>query len=216
MSLKEKGNNPLSYQRRARAAYDRLSSSAKRRITEAGLGILRGGLLSRELSNLTESEEKSSRGKIVSHVKIDPEKVANIEELIGAGLAYRPKAGRGAPHRAELTRLGEEVAVVGARLTYGRHVQSEAKKYSALDNVYAYLSGALYHIDYSMKEDRSSRFATEEKRKLSALKEGARELQSEVARFRDSFGSDQNQHNRGVDSTRQERRGHRVIRRGRS
>lgn len=206
----------MSYQRKATNGYDRLSANAKARIADAGLSVMRGGLLARELSTLTEATEKGRHGNVVSHLKIDPEKVAYTEELVGLGLAYQPKSKGGRPQRAVLTRLGEEVAGIAARLAYGPNVELEAKKYSVLDDVDAYLNGALYHLEHGTRNSGSRRFTPQEKRRLSALVERTRGLRSDVAEFRDSFEVYENRSSHGVRVVRRSERDRSATRRGRS
>jgi hypothetical protein len=180
----------LSDQRKARAAYDKLSPRAKLRIAGAGLDLVRGGPRSTELSNLFEFEEKDSRGKRVAHTRVDPEKVSETEELVKSGLAYVPaQADRERSSYAVLTRLGEAAAVLAAKAASGPRVETEAKKYSALDKACAHLSGALHYLEDGMRTDGFLYFSSEERKKLRLLDRETRGLQSKVAAFRDSFGS---------------------------
>jgi hypothetical protein len=178
-------------QRKARAAYDKLSPRAKLRIAGAGLGLVRGGPRSTELSNLVEFKEKGSRGKGVTHTKEDPEKVSETEELVESGLAYVPaQADRERFSYAVLTRLGEAAAVLAAKAAGGPRVETDAKKYSALDKACASLSGASHCLKDGMRTDEFLYFSTEERKKLRSLDREIRCLQSKIAAFRDTFGSD--------------------------
>jgi hypothetical protein len=177
-------------QRKARAAYDKLSPRAKLRIAGAGLGLVRGGPRSTELSNLVESEEKDSRGKRIAHTRVDPERASETEELVESGLAYVPaQADRERFSYAVLTRLGEATAVLAAKAAGGPRVETDAKKYSALDKACASLSGALRYLEDGMRTDEFLYFSSGERKKLRSLDRETRGLQSKIAAFRDTFGS---------------------------
>ncbi len=176
-------------QRRARAAYARLSRRAKRLMTEAGLKIMRGGPRSTELSNLSELVERDSHGKTVRHTRVDPAKVEEAEELVKSGLAYVPaQADKDKSSYVALTSLGEAAAVLAAKSARGPRVEAEARKYSTLDEVSTHLSGALHYLEDGTRTDRFQHFGPEERRRLSELIIEAGALQAKVNAFRDRLG----------------------------
>ena len=181
----------MSDQRRARTTYDRLSPEGKRLMAYAGLNIMRGGPGSKELSNLSETTESGPRGKVIRITRVDPERVKSAEELVRLGLAYVPsQSDRGNLGYVALTRLGESAAVLAAKSTFGPGAESDALKFSVLDKASASLSGALFHLEDAVREDRFRKFSPRERRALKRLARMAHSLQAEVNASRDRFGPD--------------------------
>ncbi|MDG7015825.1 MAG: hypothetical protein JRM82_00435, partial [Nitrososphaerota archaeon] len=72
------------------------------------------------MSNLSETTESDSRGKMLRVTEVDPEKAKGSEELVKLGLAYVPsQPDKDKLGYVALTRLGEAAAVLAAKSTFG-------------------------------------------------------------------------------------------------
>jgi hypothetical protein len=187
---REKEVRTLNGRRGATAVFARLSPKAKALVAEAGQRAMRGGPRSKELSNLTESVERGSRGRIVRHTRVDPGKVKDAEEMVRLGLAYVPaQPDKEMLSYVALTRLGEEVARLAAKSAYGLDAEVEARKYSTLDGASTHLSSVLHCLEHGRRTDRFQCFGPEERTRLKGLVDETQSLQAKVDAFRDSFGS---------------------------
>ena len=181
----------MSDRRRARTAFDKLSPEAKKLVTRAGLCIMRGGPRSTELSNLSETTESDSRGKVLRVTRVEPEKVRGSEELVRLGLAYVPsQADKDKLGYVALTRLGESAAVLAAKSAFGPGAEADAMKFSVLDKASASLSEALFHLEDGAREDKFRRFGPRERRGLKRLARKTLSLQVEVNALRDGYAPD--------------------------